>query len=355
MTENWQRVIFRRSWGLGVLCVWGAIGSVCGGAAETPAGTRVVRDMSGATFTVPEHPRRIADLWFAHNEVLAMLGGGDRLAVTVDTPVNQPWLFRLNPDFSHARYVAPGAVNPEGLIADGVDVVFGPHALAQSQSLRQAGLPTLDMGFATADELLRSITLTADVLNDRTAREKATRFAAEVRQELRDLEATLASRPVSARPRVLHLAGLFPLLVDGSDTIIDEWIRHAGGRNVATAISGSRRPVSMEQIAAWDPDVIIVQGGIPVPGAQNAPPGWEGLRAVRTAHVFANPLGMFPWDRYGSEFLLQLRWAAGRLHPDLFDDARLRAKMRDFYRVYFGREISDSDMDLMLAGKPPAD
>ena len=63
--------------------------------------------------------------------------------------------------------------------------------------------------------------------------------------------------PAAQRPSVLHIYSLNPLVVDGTNSIIDAWITAAGGRNAAQ-ISGNARPVSTEQVAQWNPDVIIL-------------------------------------------------------------------------------------------------
>ncbi|MDT8870938.1 hypothetical protein RAA17_06790 [Komagataeibacter rhaeticus] len=49
-------------------------------AAIPPAMARDVTDMAGTTQPMPDHPARIADLWFAHNELVLMLGARARLS-----------------------------------------------------------------------------------------------------------------------------------------------------------------------------------------------------------------------------------------------------------------------------------
>ncbi len=352
MVKDWfgrQMLSGRRLFFLSCLSI-----CVAGTVAARADEKRVVRDMTGAEATVPAHPERIADLWFAHNEVLAMLGAADRIVVTADRPSGQPWLFRLNPALSKARFVMPGSASPEALLADGVDLVFVSAGLTQAGPLRAAGLSVLDMTFQDVQGLLKSVALTADVLNDPVARERAAEYRSELEAELDYFRKTLSSLKEDQKPRVLHVMSLSPLMIDGADTIIDQWIRYAGGRNAAASVSGGKKPVTMEQIQAWDPDVIIVQGGLPLPRPETAPAGWGGLRAVRQGRVLVNPAGAFPWDRYGSEFLLQLRWAGMQLHPDLFGHYDLKGEMKAFYRTYFGSDVSDEDISRILAGQPPA-
>ena len=329
------------------LLVFGA-GRLCAGEQQ-----HVLQDMSGARVSVPTSPRKIADLWFAHNEIIAMLGAADRIAVTVDRPENQPWLFLLAPSLRKALQVSPGAVDPEALLAHGVDLAFVSSLLTQSAPLKQAGIPVMMMSFQDVPGLLKAVDLTAQVLGDNTSAARAVRYADMLGQERERLKQRLSSVSSADRPRVLHMAKLFPLLVDGRNTIIDAWIQEAGGRNAAD-VEGVKRPVTMEQIIAWDPDIIIMQGGDHhLNDGSSTPVGWNTLRAVREKHVYENPMGVFPWDRYGAEFLLQIQWAAGIFHPDMFDEKDLRENMKIFYKVFFDHELKEAEADRMLQGLPP--
>jgi ABC transporter, substrate-binding protein len=60
------------------------------------------------------------------------------------------------------------------------------------------------------------------------------------------------------RPKVLHIAdGKNLFKVDGANTIIDEWIRIAGGQN-AVQKAGNMLEINAEEIPNADPYVIIV-------------------------------------------------------------------------------------------------
>ena len=99
-------------------------------------------------------------------------------------------------------------------------------------------------------------------------------------------------------------------------TVIDDWINIAGGVNAADVV-GNGRPVTMEQVAAWNPDVIIVGTA---PNQQNRQailddPRWREINAVKNGKVFVNPSGAYLWDRHSAEAALQVLWAAKLLHP----------------------------------------
>ncbi|MDG6094806.1 ABC transporter substrate-binding protein [Acetobacter sp. AN02] len=315
--------------------------------------SRHVQDMFGTDVAVPDAPLRIADLWFAHNEIVTMLGAGSRIRVTVDGPDEFPWLYRIASGLKDAHLVHPAGLNPEMLIAAGIQLAF-TSTEQQALPLRAAGIPTMAMAFQDMSGLLKSLAITADVINTPLARDRAASWTSELKQLSTLLNARLASVPMEKRPRVLHLIRLSPVAFDGGHSIIGEWITQAGGINVAAAVSGTKRTTTIEQVAAWDPDIIIVQGGVTLPPEGAAPPGWEMLRAVKEGRVISNPFGMFPWDRYGTEFLLQLRWAARMFHPDLFSDIDLRSETSRFYRTFFDCSLSGDEVSQILSGHLPS-
>ncbi|MBB2161440.1 ABC transporter substrate-binding protein [Gluconacetobacter sacchari] len=311
---------------------------------------RVVVDMAGQRVTVPDHPARIADLWFAHNAVTIMLGATARIAVTNDLPATRPWMYRVAPGLHRATGVVGQVPNVEMLRDAGVDVGFVSTGAPALTPMRRIGLPVVQAGFTDEASLRQAVALTAEVLGDQRARDKARRYGAML-DATRDRVAAMVGGTVpSRRPRVLHIQSLAPLKIDGTHTIIDEWITRAGGRNVAD-IPGNMRPVSVEQVAAWDPDIIILGGDA---GAFDpASAQWAGLRAVRAGHVYRNPAGVFPWDRYGVEFPLQLLWAARTLYPDRFATLDMVSETIKFYRDFFGYDLSSTDAARILAAEGP--
>ncbi|GBQ61610.1 Fe3+ transporter ferrichrome-binding periplasmic protein [Ameyamaea chiangmaiensis NBRC 103196] len=319
----------------------------------TTLAARTVTDMRGHQVSIPDHPARIADLWYAHNELVVMLGGAARIAATVDTPSRQPWMFRFAPDLKKAVALDNPMPNTETLLGAGVDLAFYPSSEAVRTALTQANIPALAMDFQDFDGLAHAVTLTADVLDTPLAQQRATLYTTTLNERIRSLRARTGALTESQRPRVLHLLSLHPLKVDGRGTIIDQWITLAGGRNAAD-ITGVQKPVTIEQIVAWNPEVIII-GSAAGPFDPNADGGlWRSVAAVRSGRVVPNPAGVFPWDRYGSESLLQLSWAAALLHPDMFRASDIPGLVRAFYRTYFDVTLSEDDLHRILIGAPPS-
>ncbi|MFT9100083.1 MAG: ABC transporter substrate-binding protein [Zymomonas mobilis subsp. pomaceae] len=309
-------------------------------------------DTGGHIVTVPVHPKRFADLWFPIDEVMVMLGASDKVVVTVGRSQTMPWLFHMAPELNKAIQINGPVPNAETLQAAAVDVAFTASDSPATAAVNRIGIPTLEAGFTNTHSFGRAINLIADVVHTDTAHQAADRYNKEVTQVVTAIRAKTDLLSLSARPRVLHILSLAPLQVDGDHTIIDEWITVAGGRNAAVGVTGNKKVVSPEQLAQWDPDIIILGASARHNNIDEAV--WKNLRAVRDKKVFRNPSGAFAWDRYGLEYPLQLQWTAKLLHPDLFSDIDIRIKTAEFYRNFMHYSVSPKETDAILAALPPA-
>ena len=292
--------------------------------------------------------RRIADLWYAHNATVIMLGAGDRLAVTTDSPSAQPWMYRMAPRMNRATVVQATPVNVEALLAAHVDLAIVGRP-AEADRLRSLGIPSLSCQVIDMASLRDCIDRTADALGDPLAHARDKAYDAYLDGVVARLDRGLKGLPDAARPRVLHIGSLMPLRADGSGTLIDDWIRRAGGRNAAAELHGTLQPISVEQIARWKPDLIIVGGQDERAQADPAAvaPVLKGYRTVR------NPSGAYQWDRHGPEFALQLLWTAKLLHPDRFKDVDMARETREFYRRLFGYPMTPHEVASILGAEAP--
>ena len=284
----------------------------------------------------PDPKALIANGWPAHASVLMMLGATKRIAATVNAPKQKPWMYQVAPSLHDAIHAPKGGFVAESLLARNITLAFLTPSDPAANELQVAGIQVVKAVFQDFSSMRDSIALTAKVLGNE-------------RSEVRRISSGISE---AKRPRVLHIAQWEPqLLVDGANTIIDEWIQAAGGINAAASIEGSLRPVSVEQLLAWDPDVIIESASS---AGQKKAAGFAQLGAVRAGRLHTNPEGVFPWDRYGCEITLQLRWALSRLHPDKLSADDLPARVQAFYRQFFDYALSEADAHRMLQGQPPA-
>ena len=134
---------------------------------------------------------------------------------------------------------------------------------------------------------------------------------------------TARAAQASGRPRVACLEWVDPLM--GAGNWIPELVERAGGRPVLGRPDGDAAWSSLAELAAADPDWIVIQPcGFdlartrtelgPLVGA----PGWSALRAVRERRV-ALADGFLHLNRPGPRIDESLEILAEILHPERFD------------------------------------
>lgn len=319
-------------------------------------GTKVIKDVDGQEVTIPVTPERVANLWHANNQVILTLGGAPKLSATTHYVTTIPWFRQVYPDITKvpAPIAANNDLNMEALLATKPDVVL-VSSEKQAEAVRQAGLTAVRVGFSDMNGLMQTVNLTAEVLGTQGAYERAQKYNAYMQKNLKLIEERLKDLPDSERPKVMHIgSGTKVQNVSGSGIVIDEWIKIAGGQNVAADQKGMK-DVSMEQITAYAPEVIIIGGDASAKGVQTiqSDAAWKDVPAVKNNKVIRNPYGTFNWDRYSTEEALQVLWAAKTLHPQKFTDIDMVKETQEFYSTFFGYSLSADDAQRILAGEAP--
>lgn len=322
-----------------------------------------VTDDTGNQVTLTKNVKLIADGFPFHPELLTMLGAGDKVVGTITTPEGLPWLYKINPALNKAVkvFTAEDDVNLEELVKQKPDVVFvegeGKDNKLRS-SIMGVDIPVIQVSFSNFEDMKKSIKVTGSVLGSE-GEKKAEEFVDYFDSKYQQITTETSKIQDSEKPKVLHITSLDPLIVDGKGTIMDEWIKTAGGINAAE-IEGGNKEVSPEQVLKWNPDVIIIgkvhsNGFTTTVTAENLMknPKWQQVNAVKNKKVYDNPMGAFLWDRFGPEEVLQIQWAAKTLHPDKFENLNISDEVKNFYKTFLNYNLTDDDVSKILDSEPP--
>jgi iron complex transport system substrate-binding protein len=164
-----------------------------------------------------------------------------------------------------------------------------------------------------------------------------------IRQRIRDVAP-------NDRPRVYYARGPRGLTTALGNSINVETIEVLA-RNVAGETRGGLANVSIEQVLAWNPDVIVTidQG---FAASVKDDPAWAPVAAVKSGKVHLSPKMPFGWVDFPPSVnrLIGLWWLAKILYPDRFPED-LRPLMRDFYTMFFHRTPTDEQIAQVLAGR----
>ena len=326
--------------------------TACTAKNEAPA-TRTVVDMSGTEVTIPAQVNTYVESWFAHNAVDLMLNKAEGMLVTCVNKNSQPWMYIVCPNFYKAVSTNFSAdMNLEEIIAAKPDVVFGSNEKYRDM-FTAVGIPFINCSFKTYNEMIRSVQLTAEVFGGEAV-DIANRYTAYLKERLDWVAKRVEDIPEENRTTVAHGNSIYELNFDGANTIIDEWIKYAGGINAAAeGMTGNLQTISMEQVLQWNPDVLIT--GKPKKQVEQvmSDPAWANLKAVKNGRVYSNPKGVFAWDRYGVESALQPQWCAKLLYPELFEDFDIAQELKNFYHTFFYYELSDEQAQMILNYETP--
>ncbi len=169
--------------------------------------------------------------------------------------------------------------------------------------------------------------------------------------ELAAIKSRIATVPASLRPKAYLARGPRGLETDVKGSINAEALDFLGAQNVVAAgvSAGNLADVSMEQVLAWQPDVIVT---IDRNFAQSvaSDPAWQGVKAVHDKRVYLEPLYPFGLvdEPPGVNRIIGLRWLAKLLYPRLFPED-LRAETKHFYELFYHQAPSDAQLDQLLA------
>src|SRR5262245_26112812 len=143
--------------------------------------------------------------------------------------------------------------------------------------------------------------------------------ADQVETLLRVIKARVGMVPEGSRPRVYFARGQKGLETGLGGSINVESIEFMGAVNVAGGQQGGLATISMEQILAWDPEVILAIDPV---FSRNAVTDstWSSLTAVRAGRVHLSPRLPFGWIDFPPSVnrLIGLWWLGKVLYPSYF-------------------------------------
>ncbi|MBJ6725065.1 ABC transporter substrate-binding protein [Geomesophilobacter sediminis] len=319
-----------------------------------------VHDQQGRTVTLP-------------GKVSKVLGASAPVTFLVYS-IDPSLLVGLNlpPDEAQRRFLRPETMklpviggfggqgrnfNPEVLLAARPDLVlaWGPAPKGLNpraeKTLASSGIPYL---FLTLDRM-SDYPAAYEYLGAILGRpERARMLANYFRKEVKKLERFSARIPARQRVPVYFAEEADGLTTVSAGSVHGEAVQLAGGRNVHRGASGGGRfkeKISLEQVLAYDPEVIIAQDETFFERVYRDP-RWSGIRAVRNRRVYLIPDAPFEWMDRPPTFLrlLGAKWLASVLYPRSYR-ADLSADTREFYQLFFKVNLDSGEVRKILHQK----
>ncbi|MEX2444024.1 MAG: ABC transporter substrate-binding protein [Alkalispirochaeta sp.] len=330
------------------------------GTTETTGPTRTVVDALEREVTVPTAPQRIvtagravlmiADVLYAFEDAPERLVGVGRISQGRGN-----FLTAIDPDYGEKTILAHN-VGPEQIAAEEPDLVIlktfmrGPLG----RRVENLGIPVIYVELETPQQYQRDITMLGTVLDEEERARELTQWYS---RQVSAVESQTRLIPDRRRPETLLVYyrrsdGEVSFQVPPATWIQTELVERAGGVPVWRSAAGSGwGTVSFEQIAAWNPnEIMLVSYDGDAEDIRNrlaAEPRWQELFAVREDRFHAFPMDFYSWDQPDTRWILGLQWIARTLHPEMFSDTDMETHVREFYHEVYG--LNDHQYEAIIA------
>jgi len=243
--------------------------------------------------------------------------------------------------------------NVEVLLAARTDLVVDAGSVAETyvsladRVQQQTGIPYLLLD-GRLDAVPGSLRLLGKALGDE---KRGDLLADYFESSLKDIRARIARIPQAERPRVYYGRGPAGMQTGLAGSINVEVLEYLGARNVAAESKGGLAQVSLEQVLAWNPEVILTSDpNFYATVWKDA--RWQNVAAVRAKRVHLSPHLPFGWFDFppGANRLLGMHWAGKLLYPKAFPED-LRPRVVEFHRHFYHQEPTAAQLEALL-GEP---
>jgi iron complex transport system substrate-binding protein len=325
-----------------------------------PAYARTVTDLVGRNVEVPDNVERVACLEIQCYSAMHILGADDRIVIM--GALDSPWEEAVNPRF-HLIPKYNGDFDVEELLRQKVDVAFLVYNTTQSIArLNAVGIPNLvaqpeakgiyknrfQSAAQYAEAAKRMVTMFGEVLGG-DAEKNAAAWARYFDDRVRFVNSRLRGISPEKKRKLLYMYSPSPTLGNSNNGY---WLgAMAGGKmpNRRSAILGGMQSLAIEDIIAWDPEVIVLGKRYPVSRLLKDP-RWQTVSAVRHKQLFQSATDSVGGP--GSDILTVL-FIATKLYPERFADYDFKAEVRSYYKKFYHCQLSIREIERIMNLLPP--
>jgi len=221
-------------------------------------------------------------------------------------------------------------------------------------SLEEIGIATLYFDLETPEVFMQDIDTLGQLFANPARADEIKAFY----QTRLDLVEDLVSTITTESPSVLVMQYNLDAEAIAWEVPPDTWLQTmmvemSGGTPIwkGTGGGGGWSIVSLDQIAAWNPDQIYI---IDYDGATaeiieglKADPLWQELKATQNDQIFGFPVDHYSWDQPDTRWILGLEWMAVTMQPELAGEIDLLAEVNTFYSEMYGMDQAAIDADVL--------
>ena len=306
---------------------------------NAPAATAVVAGKK--TGTIWELP-----FMFENGRAATIVGRGGQ-----DKGKFQSLLNIQTPELTDGAVEAVAAMKP--------DVIFLKSYTREDAGIafEESGIPVVYLSLESPDDYIVDVANVGKVFAEEERAEEILAYYAEIEDRVAEIVAGVETKKNVLLLQFAEADGTYALKVAPASWFQTSMIENAGGVAVWKADSEQTSQwmdINFEQIAAYDPDTILIVNYFADPKANvetlKADPLWSELRAVKAGEIYPFGKDTLSWDSAGPRRGLGLLWTVKTLYPEEAAAIDLEAEMLRFYQ-WFGIEPEVIESELISAFK----
>lgn len=326
---------------------------------------RQIVDQIGRTVTIPDKVERTVVLQHQTLNLLIQLDAGDKIVGVMSNWKQQlgDGYIKLAPSLENTPKVGDlTSFDAESLVKLQPQVVFVTNYAPKEMidKIDNLGIPVVAISLrketnddksnlnptllneeqAYNEGLKEGILLIGDIVNksDNAKALVATTFKQreQVSQRLQDIPKEQRVRAYMANP---------DLTTYGSGKYTGLMMEHAGALNVAASTVKGYKQVALEQVIAWDPEVIFIQDRYPqVVDEIKQDARWQVISAVKNNRIYLMPEYAKAWGYPMPEAMaIGELWMAKKLYPAKFNDIDMQKAANDWYQKFYRTQYQGAE------------
>lgn len=322
------------------------------GSSSTSSGSFTITDALGREVTFEKVPSRIVlvgKALFAVADAIYLFpeAGKNIIALGSTQQGSGNFIPMIDPTFAD-KITLGSEAGAEQIAAAQPDCVIMKSTNAEKLGapLEVLNIPVVYLDFETSEQYQRDLKTLGQLFQNPA---RAEELAAYYQGKADAISSAVSSLTEEQKPRTLLLYysdkdGEIAFNVPPMDWMQTFIVQTAGGLPVWDDANPSIgwTKVNLEQIAAWNPDVIFIVAYFnptdEVIEKLKTDAQWQALDAMKNGKVYGFVKDVYSWDQPDTRWILGLSWVAGILHPDLFPEYDIIKEAQSFYSDLYGMD-----------------
>ena len=319
-----------------------------------------ITDALGRTVTLPKTPSRIVlagKALFMIADAIYVFPEAGKNIVALGSPAQGSGSFipMIDPAFKD-KTILEANVGAEQIAAEKPDCVILKSSVKSTlgDPLETIGIPVVYVDFENPEQYDRDMKTLGQIFQNP---DRAAKVMAYYTEKADAVAKVISPLKDDQKPKTLILYytdkdGAVSFNVPPMGWMQTILVKDGGGIPVWEDANPSKgwTKVGVEQVAAWNPDVIFVVAYFNPVGdvvkQLKADTQWQSLKAVKNDKVFGFATDVYSWDQPDTRWALGLQWVAAKLHPDLFKDWDITIAAKEFYKDIYGMDDASFEKNI---------